>query len=56
MEALVKCPWCSKKVAISDKGCLMSHLNGGGIKCVGVGVNINQISELSEEVKKSKLK
>jgi len=54
MEAIIKCPWCTKKVAVSAKGCIESHLGPGGVKCPGVGVDIHQISEMSEALKQVK--
>lgn len=42
----VKCIYCSKCVKVSRKGHLLSHLNGGGSKCVGIGLKASQMAAI----------
>lgn len=36
----IKCPWCTKKVNLSPKGCIKSHLVSTGVRCFGVGARV----------------
>jgi hypothetical protein len=45
---LIKCPWCGREVKISKSGRLLSHLNFGGIKCVGIGSLKEQVEFLNK--------
>ena len=38
-----KCIYCGKKVKVSRKGHLLSHLNGA-VKCVGIGQEAKQMA------------
>lgn len=44
----IKCPWCSKLVKVSKKGRLLSHVQCGKIKCVGIGQDINTVKFLNK--------
>ncbi len=50
----VKCLFCTKQIAVSRKGHLLSHLNGGGIRCVGVGAKASQMDSLNKLRDKNK--
>ena len=34
----LKCPWCSKVVALTGKNALAPHLTPGAMRCVGTGM------------------
>jgi len=34
----IKCPWCSKMVALTGKNALAPHITPGAMQCVGSGM------------------
>ena len=36
----LRCPWCQRERVEVKRGRLASHLSPGGVKCIGIGMDV----------------